>query len=105
MASYDTHFLNSRVITATGRQCGLAVAAYNRGMTASRSELIKLIEHLPDDQVEAVLADVRRIAADTSRGAWPPKFFGIGESDDGRTDNARRIDEILAEGFVPLTLQ
>lgn len=33
------------------------------------------------------------------QGEWPPKVFGIGESKDRRTDNARRVDEILAEGF------
>lgn len=69
------------------------------GMTARRDELIHLIEGLPDDQVEVVLADVRRLAPKTPAGEWPPRFFGIGESKDGRTDNARRVDEILAEGF------
>jgi len=68
-------------------------------MTASRSELIELIKRLPDDRVETVLADVRRLAADAPSGDWPPRFFSIGESNDGRTDNARRVDEILAEGF------
>ena len=68
-------------------------------MTANRDELIELIEGLPDDQVEVVLADVRRLTAQTSHGTWPPRFFGIGESSDGRTDNARRVDEILVEGF------
>lgn len=68
-------------------------------MTANRDELIHLIEGLPDDQVEVVLADVRRLAMEKPVGEWPPKFFGIGESQDGRTDNARRVDEILAEGF------
>ncbi len=68
-------------------------------MTANRDELIQLIEGLPDDQVEAVLADVRRLATKKPVGEWPPKFFGIGESQDGRTDNARRVHEILAEGF------
>jgi hypothetical protein len=68
-------------------------------MTANRDELIHLIEGLPDDQVEVVLADVRRLVTKTSEGEWSPRFFGIGESTDGRTDNARRVDEILTEGF------
>jgi hypothetical protein len=68
-------------------------------MAANRDELIHLVEGLPDDHVEVVLADVRRLATKTSEGEWPPKFFGIGESKDGRTDNARRVDETLAEGF------
>ncbi|TYL50029.1 hypothetical protein FXB39_10180 [Nocardioides sp. BGMRC 2183] len=68
-------------------------------MPANRDELLHLIEGLPDDQVEVVLADVRRLTAKNPVGEWPPKFFGVGESKDGRTDNARRVDEILAEGF------
>ncbi|WP_460829163.1 hypothetical protein [Nocardioides hungaricus] len=68
-------------------------------MTANRDELIHLIEGLPDDQVEVVLADVRRLTTKGLAGEWPPRFFGIGASLDGRTDNARRVDEILAEGF------
>ncbi len=68
-------------------------------MTASRDKLIHLIEGLPDDQVEVVLADLRRLTTDGPRGEWPPSFFGIGESIDGRTDNARRVDEILVAGF------
>jgi len=68
-------------------------------VTASRDELIHLIERLADDQVDVVLADVRRLTTATTDSAWPPRFFGIGASDDGRTDNARRVDEVLAEGF------
>ena len=68
-------------------------------MTANRDELIHLIEGLPDDQVDVVLADVRRRSAESRAGEWPPRFFGIGRSNDGRTDNARRVDEVLAEGF------
>ena len=75
------------------------VAAYTRSMTANRDELIHLIEGLPDDQVEVVLADVRRLSMKKQSGEWPPKFFAIGESKDGRTDNARRVDEVLAGGF------
>lgn len=68
-------------------------------MTANRDELIHLIEGLPDDQVEVVLADVRRLTTKHPAAEWPPRFFGIGESKDSRTDNSRRVDEILAEGF------
>ncbi|MFT4163640.1 MAG: hypothetical protein QM650_00180 [Microlunatus sp.] len=68
-------------------------------MTANRDELIDLIEGLPDDQIEVVLADVRRLTTAAPRGPWPPRFFGVGVSNDGRTDNARRADAILAEGF------
>ncbi len=68
-------------------------------MTAKRDELINLIEGLPDDQVDVLLADARRLTSVTPGGEWPPRFFGIGESKDRRTDNARRVDEILVEGF------
>lgn len=69
-------------------------------MTADRHELHDLVDELPDDQVALVLADVRRRLPQTETDRpWPPAFFGVGESNDGRTDNARRVDEILAEGF------
>ena len=68
-------------------------------MITNRDELIQLIGVLPDDQVDVLLADARRLTLATPGGEWPPRFFGIGESKDGRTDNARRVDEILAEGF------
>ena len=44
-------------------------------MTANRDELTHLIEGLPDDQVEVVLADVRRLVTKTSEGEWPPKVL------------------------------
>jgi hypothetical protein len=69
------------------------------GMTANRDELIHLIEGLPDDQVEVVLADVRRLAKKKPQAEWPPAFFGAGVTKDGRTDIARNVDEYLAEGF------
>jgi hypothetical protein len=69
------------------------------GMTANRDELIHLIEGLPDDQVEVVLADVRRRASERPHGDWPPAFFGAGVSKNGRTDIARNVDRYLAEGF------
>lgn len=69
-------------------------------MTASRDELRHLIDKLPDDQVPAAVADIRRrLRHARSERPWPPAFFGIGESTDSRTDNARCVDEVLAEGF------
>jgi hypothetical protein len=68
-------------------------------MTANRDELIHLIKGLPDDQVEVVLADVRRLASKKPQGEWPPAFFGSGVAKDGRTDIARNVDQCLAEGF------
>lgn len=68
-------------------------------MNTSRVELIRLIEALPDDQVDALLADVRRRTAAKPEGTWPPAFFGAGVSNCGRTDIARNVDKYLAEGF------
>jgi len=68
-------------------------------MTADRDELVHLIEGMPDDQVEVLLEDARRLTAAKPAGTWPPAFFGAGVSKDGRTDIARNIDEYLAEGF------
>ncbi len=68
-------------------------------MTPGRAELIHLIEGLPDDQVEVVLAEVRRLASERPHGQWPPAFFGAGVAKEGRTDIARNVDECLAEGF------
>jgi len=69
-------------------------------MTVERHELHELVDELPDDQVALAIADVRRrLPRSKTEQPWPPRFFGIGESKDGRTDNARRVDEILAEGF------
>jgi hypothetical protein len=68
-------------------------------VTANRDELIHLIEGLPDDQVEVVLADVRRLASERPQGDWPPAFFGAGVSKEGKTDIARNVDSYLAEGF------
>lgn len=72
-------------------------------MTAARDELHRLVDELPEDQVASLLADARQRAtlqAPTSGGTWPPAFFGsIKSAKNGRTDNSRRVDEILAEGF------
>lgn len=69
-------------------------------MTADRHELHDLVDELPENQVAPAIADVRRRLHHVAKERpWPPSFFGIGESTDGRTDNARRVDEILAEGF------
>lgn len=80
-----------------------AATTYNEPMTVDRHELHNLVDELPDDQVELVIADVRhRLPLPKKERPWPPAFFGIGESKDGRTDNARRVDEILGEGFGAL---
>lgn len=68
-------------------------------VTANRDELIHLIAGLPDDRVDALLADARRLTAHKPKGSWPPAFFGAGVSKGGSTDIARNIDKHLAGGF------
>lgn len=68
-------------------------------MTASRDELIHLIEGMPDDQVDTLLADARRLASARPKGNWPPKFVGMIK--DGPKDGASPgyIDATLSRGF------
>lgn len=68
-------------------------------MTASRDELIDLIEGMPDDQVDALLADARRLASVRPKGTWPPKFVGMIK--DGPKDGSSPgyIDATLSRGF------
>lgn len=69
-------------------------------MSQSRDELQHLIDSLPDDQVDRVLEDVRRLAGvDSSPSADAFAWVGSGTAKNGRTDNATRVDELLAEGF------
>jgi hypothetical protein len=66
-------------------------------MTIERDELRRLVEELPDEEVPAALAEVRRRLRPVADRPWPPAFFGTGTS---RTPGvARRADEFLAEGF------
>ncbi len=69
-------------------------------MSERRDELHHLIDSLPDEQVEQVLVDVRRRTA--PRAVPSEKAFawmGAGPAKNGRSDNASRVDELLAEGF------
>lgn len=68
-------------------------------VTAQRDELMHLIEGLPDDQVETLLADARRLAADPPRGTWPPKFFGMIKSGPSNGSSPEYIDAVLSQGF------
>jgi hypothetical protein len=66
-------------------------------MSAQREELLRLVEELPEEEVPAVLDDVRRYLRAVQSRAWPPAWFGAGE---GRTtDVAARSEELLEEGF------
>jgi hypothetical protein len=66
-------------------------------MSVQREELLRLVEELPEDEVPAVLDDVRRHLRAVRERAWPPAWFGAGE---GRTtDVASRSEDLLGEGF------
>jgi hypothetical protein len=60
-----------------------------------REELARLVRQLPDEDVPAVLEQLRsRLRAVPS---WPPAWFGI-EPGDGTRVGANS-EELLAEGF------
>lgn len=70
-------------------------------MTEALSDLLHIVEGLPDEKVEQIAAYARLVVATSSddspthRDAW----IASGRSTNGRTDNATRVDEILAQGF------
>jgi hypothetical protein len=68
-------------------------------MTANREELIHLIEGLPDDQVDVLLADARRLAGEKPKGTWPPKFVGMIKDGPTNGSSAESIDGVLSRGF------
>lgn len=68
-------------------------------MTANRDELIHLIEGLPDDQVDAVLADVRQRVSAKLKGTWPPKFVGMIKDGPANGSSPEHVDAVLLQGF------
>jgi hypothetical protein len=66
-------------------------------MSAEREELRRLVEELPDEQVPAVLAEVRRHSLPEPVSEWPPSWFNSFAS--GRHDLGGNHDDLLAEGF------
>lgn len=69
------------------------------GMTANRDELIHLIEGMPDDQVDALLADAKRLAGSRPRGTWPPKFVGMIKDGPTNGSSPEYIDTVMSRGF------
>lgn len=62
-----------------------------------REELLRLVEELPEEEIPAVLDDVRRHLRAVKDRSWPPPWFGAGE---GRTDDvAARSEDLLKDGF------
>jgi hypothetical protein len=74
---------------------------YDESMTAAREELHRLIDALPDAQVAAASAELRRRLGEGRPAAhWPPEFFGIIGGADVPSDVASNTDHYLsAYGF------
>lgn len=68
-------------------------------VTANRDELIHLIEGMPDDQVEMLLADARRLSSSKPKGTWPPKFAGMIKDGPDNGSTPEYVDTVLARGF------
>ena len=66
-------------------------------MSAERDELRRLVEQLPDDRVQAVLAEARRQSGSVPAVEPPPPWFGSFAS--GRSDLGSDHEDLLAEGF------
>ena len=64
-------------------------------MTITRAELHELVDALPAEQVPLAGEDLRRRTTRQKPFAW----VAMGPAKNGRTDNARRVDEALAESF------
>lgn len=68
-------------------------------MTASRDELIHLIEGMPDDQVDVLLVDARRLTGRKPKGTWPPRFVGMIKEGPKNGSSPEYIDAVLTRGF------
>lgn len=66
-------------------------------MSAERDELLRLVQELPDDQVSAALAEVRRHLRPLQNRPWSPAWFGAAPGDG--TAVGAGADELLREGF------
>jgi hypothetical protein len=76
---------------------GLRRSAYTDPVSAQREELLRLVEELPEEEVPAVLDDVRRHLRAVNDRTWPSAWFAAGT---GRTpDVAVRSEELLEDGF------
>ena len=60
-------------------------------------ELLRLVEELPEEEVPAVLDDVRRHLRSVRERPWPPAWFGAGEG--SADDVAARSEDLLMDGF------
>lgn len=80
-------------------RAGLLLPAYIEAMNAQRGGLHRLVEELPEDEVPAVLDDVRRHERGEKTGRGPPAWFGAGEA--RTTDVAARSEDLLVNALTP----
>jgi hypothetical protein len=66
-------------------------------MSVERDELRRLVDELPDEGVDVVLAEARRQRKLRLAPEWPPSWFGAFAS--GRHDLGSNHEDLLAEGF------
>jgi hypothetical protein len=69
-------------------------------VNGEREELRRLVEELPDEQIPAVLADLRHRllpVAEPREVPWPPAWFN--SITDERNNLGRNHEDLLAEGF------
>jgi hypothetical protein len=64
----------------------------------ARDELHRLVERLPDEQIQAASGDLRaRLVSSGRGGAWPPAWFALAEG--SSDDVSERVEEIIADGL------
>lgn len=71
---------------------------YTQQVSTPRDELRELVEQLPDEQVPAVVSDLKaRLTTVGQERSWPPAWFAVAEG--SAPDVSERVEEILADGL------
>ena len=68
-------------------------------MAVNRAELHALVEELPDAQIAAVIEQMQNIIRPPRLVGATPFWENAGPANNGRTDNALRVYELLSGGF------
>lgn len=63
----------------------------------NKDKLIELVESLPDEDADELLALATQLYALPAQRRPLPAFVGSGDS--GRTDVSQRVDDLLGDGF------
>ncbi|MGL4743761.1 MAG: hypothetical protein ACRCXL_05165 [Dermatophilaceae bacterium] len=70
-------------------------------MAVDRSELHHLVDELPDDQVASAADELPTARTHRPHAPKPLSWMAMGPSKHAGTDDARRVDEILAGDRPP----